>query len=192
MAELAGRTAGLTVCRWRSAPRLGRRRRLGVHSWRAPAESVTPGPRGSGGGPRRHCGTRRRTDRRGTGGWADNGTPDGRCAAGTRGLGGDVSPDSGQSPVRYTVRCSRGADRRRGRRRGDRRTTVRSPGGGSRPSWELRTWRHLSLFRPGWASRLPKTSSGPVVTWGTPPRCEGCRSASQGLALTLMTVLSRK
>ncbi|GHI03297.1 hypothetical protein Scel_16180 [Streptomyces cellostaticus] len=40
--------------------------------------------------------------------------------------------------------------------------------------------------------RHPETSSGPVVTWGTPPRWEGCRSASQGLALTLMTVLSGK
>ncbi len=40
-----------------------------------------------------------------------------------------------------------------------------------------------------WASRSPKDVFGPVVTWGTPPWCEGCRSASQGLSLTLMTIL---
>lgn len=51
--------------------------------------------------------------------------------------------------------------------------------------------RGLSRPRAG-LSRLPNPSSGPVVTWGTPPRCEGCRSASQGLSLTLLTVLGRK
>lgn len=47
------------------------------------------------------------------------------------------------------------------------------------------------LFRPLGPLALTETSSGPVVTWGTPPRSEGCRSASQGLSLTLMTVLGR-
>jgi hypothetical protein len=49
--------------------------------------------------------------------------------------------------------------------------------------------RHRSAPRGPRAYRM---SFGPVVTWGTPPRREGCRPASQGLSLTLMTVLGRK
>ena len=46
--------------------------------------------------------------------------------------------------------------------------------------------RATSSIPPYRASRLP-APTGLVVTWGTPPRCEGCRSASQGLMLTPMT-----
>lgn len=49
----------------------------------------------------------------------------------------------------------------------------------------LVTTHCLRALRP----RAYRRSSGPVVTWGTPPRSEGCRSANQGFALTLMTVV---
>ena len=50
----------------------------------------------------------------------------------------------------------------------------------------------VTVAIPPTGPRAYRMSFGPVVTWSTPPRSEGCRPASQGLSLTLMTVLIGK
>ncbi|ABS03657.1 hypothetical protein Krad_2174 [Kineococcus radiotolerans SRS30216 = ATCC BAA-149] len=57
----------------------------------------------------------------------------------------------------------------------------------STSSTDCRTRSDVGITCFSSAPHLPGTSPGRVVTWGTPPRKEGCRTASQGLQLSLMT-----
>jgi hypothetical protein len=133
---------------------------------------------GPGRGGRTVTGDGRTTAHRRSGGCRGCGAAEERsaAAAGTARCGTQCAVDAEQidGPV--------------GGEQGGVRVDAAAKAAGGRPGGCVHGVTHSSgRWRP---ARLPK-SSGPVVTWGTPPRCEGCRSASQGLSLTLMTDLGR-
>ena len=51
----------------------------------------------------------------------------------------------------------------------------------------VETWANVRCRDSQGLIALTGLGTCPVVTWGTPPLREGCRSASQGMTLTLLT-----